>query len=68
MPNNTIPSCCEEMFSRFMSDEKLRKDMKEKFEKFAGSNCAEYFARMRSTREEASKESKGERNEEQSKA
>jgi len=68
MPNNKIPSCCGEMFSRFMRDEKLRKAMEEKFEKLSGGECTEFFARMKPLWEDKTKDSKGEKDEEQSKA
>lgn len=56
------------MFSRFMRDEKLRKAMEEKFEKLSGGECTEFFARMKPLWEDKTKDSKGEKDEEQSKA
>lgn len=68
MSNNKMPSCCGEMFSMFMSDEKLQKTIKERFEKFSGSECADFFARMKPIWENKSKNNEEEKHEEQSKA
>ncbi len=68
MPKDKMPSCCEEIFFRCMSDEKLQKTMKEKFEKFAGCECAEFFKQMKPVWEGKSKNDKEEKHEEQSKA
>ncbi len=68
MSKDQMSSCCEEMFSKFMSDEKLQKTMKEKFEKFAGCDCAEFFKQMKPVWEDKFKNDKEEKHEEQSKA